>query len=71
MNAEISSGAVTNSQGLTTDMLTLKGSSGAVLKVSVNKKILVQSNSKAQLNYKGEAAIEKKRLSSACSIRKI
>ena len=52
-------------------MLTLKGSSGAVLKVAVNKKILVQLNSGAQLNYKGEAAIERKRLSSGGSIRKI
>ena len=71
MNAEISSGTVSNSLSLLTDILTLKGSSGAVLKITANKKISAQLSSGAQLNYKGEAVIDNKRLSSGGAIRKI
>ena len=71
MNAEISSGTVSNSQGLITDILTLEGSSGAVLKITVNKNLSVKLSSGAQLKYKGEAAIDKKRLRSGGAIKKI
>ena len=71
VSAKISSGTVCNSPSLLTDNLTLEGSSGAVLKISVNKSISVKLSSRAQLNYKGDAVINKRRLNSGGAIRKI
>jgi len=69
--ADLSSGAVCTSPNLSTEMCQVDASSGAVFKIGVSKKLSAKVSSGAMVAYNGDGVIEKKKVSSGGSIKKI
>ena len=69
--ADMSSGAVSTSPNLSTEMCKVDASSGSVLKIGVNKKLSAKVSSGAMVAYKGDAEIDMKKVRSGGSIKKI
>lgn len=64
-----SSGATFKGYGLTSQDCEVKASSGANVWVEASKKMEVSASSGAQVKYKGDAAVEKKSLSSGGTLK--
>jgi hypothetical protein len=70
INVETSSGAIFKGYGFSTEYCTAKASSGAEVRVSVEKELSAKANSGGNIHYKGTAVIKDINISSGGVVKK-